>query len=206
MPDIDVFLSELASSSPVPGGGSVAGFEIAMGAALLVMVSDLTLGREKYAEVESQVTRIRALAESHQATARSLVDADAAAFGRVASAIKLPRGTDDEKAARRDAVQQALKGAVEPPLESMKSAHALMTLAVELAPIGNANAISDVGSAALALDAGYYAAKLNVEINLASIKDDGFVSTIRGQMPDDAVIERGRKETVDVVLGTIRGE
>jgi formiminotetrahydrofolate cyclodeaminase len=204
MPDMDDFLDRLASGDPVPGGGSVAGFEIAMGAALVVMVCELTLGREKFASVENEVREIRDRAVSLKAGARKLVDADADAFGRVSSAMKLPRTTDEEKSARREAVQAALKGAVDPPLQSMLCAKEAMVLASQLAPLGNPNAISDVGSAALALDAGYYAAKLNVEINLASIKDEEFIERIRSQMPSDDEIDRGRSETVRLVLQSIR--
>jgi len=206
MPDIDEFLNELSSGAPVPGGGSVAGLEVAMGAALIHMVAELTIGREKFAAVEDQVRSIRDQAAELRIHARSLVDADVEAFGRVSDAMKLPRATDDEKAVRREAVQDALKGAVGPPLATMKSAGDVMRLASQLAPIGNPNAISDVGSAALAVDAGYYAAKLNVEINLAAIKDAGFVSEIRGQMPDDRAIDEGRKDVIELVLKAIRGE
>jgi formiminotetrahydrofolate cyclodeaminase len=206
MPEIDEFLKELASASPVPGGGSVAGFEIAMGAALIHMVAELTVGREKFAAVELEVREIRDRAAELQTHARSLVDADVEAFSRVSEAMKLPRATDEEKSLRRQAVQDTLKGAVGPPLATMKSASDLMGLATRLAPIGNPNAISDVGSAALAIDAGYYAAKLNVEINLAAIKDEHFVQEIRGQMPVDSTIDDGRKRTVNLVLKSIRGE
>ena len=206
MPDIDEFLTDLASRAPVPGGGSVAGFEVAMGAALMHMVCELTLGREKFAAVEPRVREIRDQAAELQVHARSLVDADVEAFQRVAEAMKLPRETDQQKLERREAVQDALKGAVGPPLATMKSARDLMKLVPDLAAMGNPNAISDVGSAALAIDAGYFAAKLNVEINLAGIKDEAWVAEIRDQMPDDAVIDKGRQQTVDQVVKAIRGE
>ncbi|HEV3309157.1 MAG TPA: cyclodeaminase/cyclohydrolase family protein, partial [Chloroflexota bacterium] len=145
MPDIDDFLTKLASSDPVPGGGSVAGFEIAMGAALIVMVCELTLGRDKFAAVAGQVEPIRDRAIELKSKARLLVDADADAFAKVAMAMKLPRTTDDEKAVRRAAVQDSLKGAVDPPLASMLIAAEAIQLALELVPIGNPSAISDVG-------------------------------------------------------------
>lgn len=203
MPDIDDFLTRLASADPVPGGGSVAGFEIAMGASLIVMVCELTLGREKFAAVAGQVELIRHRALELKAEARGLVDADAAAFAKVATAMKLPRSTDAEKAVRRAAVQDSLKGAVEPPLESMLSAAEAIQLALKLAPIGNRSAISDVGSAALALHAGYYAAKLNVEINLASIHDPEFVHVIRSRLPDDGAVDGAREQTSRLVLASI---
>jgi len=204
MADIDEFLTELASSAPVPGGGSVAGFEVAMGAALIHMVAELTFGRERFAPVQDEIAVIRERAERLQAQARSLVDADIEAFLRVSEAMKLPRGSDQEKAARRIEVQNALEGAVGPPVATMKTAYDLMKLAGQLAPIGNPNVISDVGSAALSIDAGYYAAKLNVEINLAAIKDERFIREITAQLPDDSDIDSGRKSVLDLVLRAIR--
>jgi len=203
MPDIDLFLTQLASGDPVPGGGSVAGLEIAMGAALVAMVCELTLGREKFASVAGEVESMLDQARTLKHRARGLVDEDVAAFGVVALAMKLPRATDEERATRRQAMQEALKGAVDPPLRSMQCAEEAMALAVRLAPIGNPSAISDVASAALALYAGYHAAKLNVEINLAAIRDEEFIRHVRSLMPSDDAIESGRATAVRLALETI---
>lgn len=205
LPHVDDFLCDLASATPVPGGGSVAGFEVAMGAALIVMVCELTLGREKFASVQDEVERIRDAANAIRHDGRRLVDEDAAAFSLVAATMKLPRGTDDERAARREAMQSALKGAVDPPLRTMVAARDGLARAAELAPIGNPSAISDVGSGALALSAGYHAAKLNVEINLASIRDEPFVAEIRDKMPDDGAVDGACRSIVEEVLCAIRG-
>src|SRR5436305_12845920 len=102
MPDIDEFLAELSSKDPVPGGGSVAALEVAMGAALISMVCELTANKAAYAEVADEVEDIRGAAVSSRDEARRLIEADAAAFARVAEAMQLPRQTDDAKAARRE--------------------------------------------------------------------------------------------------------
>jgi methenyltetrahydrofolate cyclohydrolase len=199
MPDIDEFLAELSSKDPVPGGGSVAALEVAMGAALISMVCELTAGKAAYAEVADEIEDIRGAAVSSRDDARQLIDVDAAAFAKVAEAMKLPRQTDEEKAVRREVMQQALKDAVEPPLQTMRVASGAMPLAVRLAAIGNKNAISDVGSGALALRAGFFAAKLNVDINLAIIRDEAFVQEILEQIPDIEELDTMLAEVVQKV-------
>ena len=109
--DVDGFLADLASSAPVPGGGSVAALQVAMGAALVEMVCNLTIGRKKYQSVEAEATQIRTRALAVRERARQLVDEDAAAYGAVSEAMRLPRGTEQETAARTAAVQDSLKGA-----------------------------------------------------------------------------------------------
>lgn len=203
MPDIDEFLQRLSDKDPVPGGGSVAALEVAMGAALISMVCELTLGKAAYAEVGEEVEDIRGAAVSSRHEARRLVDADAAAFDKVAQAMKLPRQTDEEKAARRQVMQQALKDAVGPPLDTMRVAAGAMPLAVRLAGIGNKNAISDVGSGAHALRAGFFAAKLNVDINLASIRDEDFIKNVLEQLPDADELDSQLAEVVEKVNASI---
>ncbi len=203
MPDIDEFLLELSSKNPVPGGGSVAALEVAMGAALICMVCELTTGKAAYAEVAEEVENIRGAAVASRDEARKLIDADADAFAKVAQAMKLPRQSDVEKAARREAMQRALKDAVEPPLQTMRVASGVMPLAVRLAAIGNKNAISDVGSGALALRAGCFAAKLNVDINLASIRDQVFIDHVLHELPNLEELDSQLGEVIETVNESI---
>lgn len=177
-----------------------------MGAALLVMVCDLTLGRPKYSTVQAEVQSIRDQSERIRTEARRLVDEDAQSFKRVAGAMKLPRETEHERSERRAQLQAALKGATQPPLATMILAAHGAELAARLAPIGNKSAISDVGSGALAFDAGFTAAYLNVEINLASIGDEEFVRTTRESIPSVESTRKERELTVDRVLFSIRGD
>lgn len=205
MGDIEEFLEKLASKEPVPGGGSVAALEAAIGAALISMVCELTLGREKFASVQDEIQSIRVEATSMRETASRLVEADAEAFQTVSNAMKMARDTEEAKSRRREEMQLALKGAVTPPLETMRIAHAGMKLAQRLAPIGNPAALSDVGSGALSLYAAFHSARLNVEINLDLIRDESFLEGIRGEMPDASAVEQGRSEVMDAVMDTIHG-
>src|SRR5579884_878606 len=200
MADLDGFLERLASGSPVPGGGSVAALHVAIGDALLCMVCELTLGRPAYASVEDDVEVIKGASTVGMRRARELVDEDAAAFERVSGAMKLPRTSDEEKSQRRRAMQESLKLAVQPPLETMRLAVDGVRESRRLVGIGNPAAISDVACAALAFGAGFSSARLNVDINLASIKDEAFVESIRRELAElplvegdvAAVVERAR--------------
>ena len=181
-PLIEDFLTELSSSAPVPGGGSVAALEAALGASLLAMVANLTIGRKRYADVEPDARRILARAEELRDRAVRLSGEDRDAYAAVSSALGLGRETDEQKRERRARIQDALKGAALPPLQTMEVAAEVLRLAGELVDIGNRSAISDVGSAALSAHAGLEAARLNVEINLASVDDETWREDIRRSM------------------------
>jgi formiminotetrahydrofolate cyclodeaminase len=206
MTDIDSFLADLASDAPVPGGGSVAALQVAMAAALLEMVSNLTLGRKRYADVEAQVLSIRERAGISRARARKLIDEDAAAYGAVAGAMKLPKASDDEKAVRTSAIQASLKAAAIPPLETMRLAAEMVDLARELLPIGNRTAASDVGTAAASALSGYEAARLNVEINAASVRDAHWVARARNELEAIGAPEESVRATLAAVEAMVRGD
>ena len=108
---VTVFLDELASAAPAPGGGSVAALSGALGASLASMVCNLTIGKKKYADVEDEMKEILTQSEALRAELTRLLEDDVAAFSRVSEAMKMPRDTDEQKAARKDALQAALKGA-----------------------------------------------------------------------------------------------
>jgi len=182
MSDLREFLVQLSSADPVPGGGSVAALQTAMAAALVAMVSNLTLGRKKYEEVHDQVASILERATALRDRANTLVDEDIEAYRAVSATFALPRDTDQERNERQRRLQESLKGAVQPPLETMRAASDVARLAAELVGIGNRSAISDVGTAVLAARAGYHAARLNVEINLALIRDEAWCDEIGQQM------------------------
>lgn len=204
MTDLNEFMEQLSSANPVPGGGSVAALECALGASLLAMVTNLTLGRRKYAEAEERVTQVREEALLLQARAMSLAEEDVEAYGRVARVLGMPRETDAEKEARREHMQAALKGAIAPPLETMAAAARVLDLAAELMVIGNRSAISDVGSAAGAARAGFDAALLNVEINLASISDAEWVQDVRRTVGTFPPIAERADTIATYVLAAIR--
>jgi methenyltetrahydrofolate cyclohydrolase len=204
--DLDTFLEDLSSGSPVPGGGSVAALETCMGSALLGMVANLTVGRKRYAGVQDRVLALRERAGALRARARELVDEDAAAYAGVSTAMRLPRSTDDEKNVRTGAIQEALKAAAVPPLETMGIALDVVALAEEMIEVGNQSAASDVGTAAGAALAGFEAARLNVEINLASVSDTVWAEKTRVRLERMESPQRTVQAVIALVESIIRGE
>jgi glutamate formiminotransferase/formiminotetrahydrofolate cyclodeaminase len=165
------FLDELAAGTAAPGGGSAAAYGGAMGASLVAMVARLTVGKKKYADVEARMNEIVAEADQLRAALSRGVERDAAAFGEVMAAFKLPKDTDDQQAARAAAIEAATRHAAEVPLEAAHMAARVIELAAELAETANLNAISDAGSAGALAGASLHAAALNVKINAASLQD-----------------------------------
>ena len=176
------FLNTLAGKSPTPGGGSVAALNGALGAALVSMVCNVTIGKKKYAAVEAQAQDILQKATALQAQLRALISDDAAAFDKVMAAFGLPKKTEAEKQVRFQAIQAAFKEATLVPLATVKACANVMRLGKEIAGIGNANAISDAGSGVLSAYAGLRAASLNLLINLGSLKDKAFVAATEAEL------------------------
>lgn len=168
------FADELSTDSPAPGGGSVAALCSAMSGALTAMVANLTFGKKGY---EAHWDEAKVLAEAGQKVKeRSLqaIDTDTQAFYDMMDAMRLPKKTDEEKAARHSAVQDATKKAILVPLETLEIAMDAVEVAEKIARIGNANALSDAGVAAINANAAAKAAYLNVKINMGAIEDEQF--------------------------------
>jgi glutamate formiminotransferase/formiminotetrahydrofolate cyclodeaminase len=161
------FLDELAAATPAPGGGSAAAYAGAMGAGLVAMVAGLTLGKKKYAEVESQMKAILAEAETLRAELTAGVEEDAAAFAAVLSAFKLPKEAPD----RVEQIDQATLQAAHVPLQAAAKAVRVIELAAQVAALGNLNAISDGASGAAMARAALTAAGTNVRINVNSLAE-----------------------------------
>jgi formiminotetrahydrofolate cyclodeaminase len=201
------YTDALASGRPAPGGGSAAALVGALGAALNSMVANFTVGKEKFAAVEEEVQRLLSRSEELRAALERLTQADTEAYGQVAAAQKMPRETDEEKAARREAMQKALKAAAEVPREAVKAAHGVIEIAAELVGKGNPNLITDVGVAAKFAVAAMECAALNVEINLAYIRDESYVEECRKEMAP--LLEEGGRlgqEVWEKVQAIMRGE
>ena len=173
---VTTFLEDLASSKPAPGGGSAAALLGAIGAALVSMVGNLTTGKKKYADVEDQIQDLLAQAEALRLKFIQLVGDDISVYTAVSAAFKMPRDTDEQKAAKTAAIQEALKEAVVPPMGIVEACVETLKLCMPVAEIGNVNAVSDAGVAAVAAEAGMRAGAMNVLINLGSIKDEEFVT------------------------------
>ncbi|WP_045223774.1 methenyltetrahydrofolate cyclohydrolase [Methyloterricola oryzae] len=171
---IQHFLDELASKAPTPGGGSAAAIIGAMGAGLVSMVCNLTLGKKGYEAVEADMRATLDASESLRARLSDTVRADVEAFDRVMGAYRLPKETDADKQARSEAIQAALKAATDVPLACAKDCAELIQLSRTAAEKGNRNVISDAGVAVLAAYAALKSAALNVYVNTSGIKDEAF--------------------------------
>jgi formiminotetrahydrofolate cyclodeaminase len=172
---LERFLSDLSSASPTPGGGSAAALGGAMGSALLLMVLRITLKKAEEGELKKQLEQSVAEIQACFEELEKLIDEDAAAFDAVMSAFKLPKESEEQKEFRKGEIQKYLKTAAEVPMRTARVCGELAKLSVGVAEGGEAKAISDVGTAAGLIRAGFEGAKLNVRINLSAIKDSEFV-------------------------------
>jgi formiminotetrahydrofolate cyclodeaminase len=179
---VEVYLDALASDAPTPGGGAVAALAGATGAALISMVCNLTIGRTGYEEAEERMRGVLDEAEASRTALLDLADRDAAAFGAVMAAFKMPKETDAEKAVRSQAIQEGYAAAAEVPMDIGRRAAELMELAREVTEIGNASAASDGACAAQALSASVWSATYNVEINAAALKDPAKAQALRDEV------------------------
>jgi len=179
---VATFLDNLASNAPAPGGGSAAALGGAMGAALVSMVCNLTIGKPRYAEVEAEMRDTLDRAEALRRELQELAQADVQAFRRLSAAYKLPRITDADLAIRRDAIQASLRRATEVPLRTARSAAAILPLCPATAERGNQAAVSDIGVAALMAHAAVRSALLNVEINLRLLEDAIYKRQVRAEV------------------------
>ena len=171
---IQKFLDALAGSSSTPGGGSAAAVMGAMGAALVSMVCNLTIGKKNYAEVEAEMREVLGQSENLRHRLTGMINDDVQAFNQVMTAYGMPKNSDEEKARRTAAIQDALKRATEVPLSCAKVCFEVMQLSKRAAEKGNVNVVSDAGVAVLAAYAGLKSAALNVYVNTAAIKDEAF--------------------------------
>ena len=171
---IQIFLDELASKSATPGGGSISALMGAQSAALTSMVCNLTIGKPKYAEVETEMQDLLQKSEALREKLTGLIKADVDVFNRLMAAYGLPKETDEEKSARSQVIQAVLKTATEVPLECARACSEAIELSRRAANKGNLGVISDAGVAVMAGYGGLKSAALNVYINTGSLKDRRF--------------------------------
>jgi glutamate formiminotransferase/formiminotetrahydrofolate cyclodeaminase len=165
------FVASVAAATPAPGGGSVAAHAGALGAALAQMVAGLTIGKKKYAAVEGEMKEAALKASALVTTLSGLVERDAQSYGAVMNAYKLPNEPEDAAKARTKAIDAALVGAAQVPLETARACAEVAELAALTAEKGNTNAVSDAGVAALLSEAACKGAVYNVRINVSSMTD-----------------------------------
>lgn len=190
------FLAALASSAPTPGGGSVAALTGALGAGLISMVCNLTLGKEKYKDVQEEVARLLGESEALRRELMALMEADMGVYGKLSAAYKLPKETEQDKELRTKAIQSALVEATGVPLSIARACARVVDLCPPAAKVGNLGAISDVGVAVLLGEAALRSAALNVAINLGALKDQSFVAATQNEMNK---LLQGRSELKELV-------
>jgi glutamate formiminotransferase/formiminotetrahydrofolate cyclodeaminase len=194
------FFNEVASSSPAPGGGSVASAAGALGAALTSMVSRLTVSKKKYKTVHDEIEAILARSEVLRKELMDLIIKDKEAFDKVMEAFKLPKDTEAEVKERAVQIEDANKGAALVPLKVAEKSLELLSLVKVVAEKGNVNSISDAGVGALMAKAAMDGAILNVRINISGLDDKDFVGKLSGEI--EGYKARG-EALVDEVLRTV---
>lgn len=176
------FLTALASSAPAPGGGGGAAMAGALAAALASMVANLTIGKEKFAQQEPEVKALLEETEEERQRLLRLVEDDAAVFNSFMSCYKLPKATEEEKAARANAIRSAAKQAAEVPLAIARASYKVLTLAERLVRIGNPGVITDGACSALLARAALRCAEYNVRINLGLTKDETYNQSVQEEL------------------------
>ena len=176
------FVAATASKEPTPGGGAIAALTAATGAALAEMVANLTFGKKGYEAVQTEMEVLQAKAEEIRNRMLELSQADADVFNIFMNALGLPKNTDEEKAARTAAIQQAYKDAAMVPFEIGELANQIFDLAELASRKGNQNLITDGIIAAINARAAVKSSFLNVRINLSGIKDESFVAELISKM------------------------
>jgi len=177
-------LDAFASNQPVPGGGSAAALAGAVGASLLIMVAGLPKTRHGTDEERSALTATAARLRPLRDELASLIDRDSEAYTSVINAYRLPRSTDAEQAARRDAIDEAMRAATEAPLATIRACERAMREAEVIVSSGAASASSDVAVGIELLKTAARGAGMNVDTNLAAVKDAEYVQRVSQELRD----------------------
>lgn len=194
------FLGKVAGSDPVPGGGSIAALNGAIASSLAAMVAGLTIGKKGYEEHEELMSYLCTVAQQQQLLFVADVDRDSEAYNRVFDCFKLPKSTDEEKAARSAAIQEATKQAALIPMQVARRAFELMGVIADVARLGNRNAVTDACVAMMAARSSVLGALMNVRINLGSLKDRAFVEEMQAEADTlEAAACAKEKELLDTV-------
>lgn len=194
--NVQNFLDQLASQASTPGGGSAAAIMGAMGAALVSMVCNLTIGKKNYAAVEGELKEVLQRSEELRQRLTGMVADDIRVFNQVMSAYGMPKDTDDQRSARGSTIQDALKEATVVPLACAKACAEVIELSRAAADKGNLNVISDAGVAVMAAYGALKSAALNVYINVGNIKDQHFAKAMSNEL--ETILGRCESEAQDI--------
>jgi formiminotetrahydrofolate cyclodeaminase len=198
---VDTFLDDLASGAPTPGGGSAAAVMGAMGAALVSMVCNVTIGKKGYEAADAEMKSVRTESESVRRRLTAMVAADVAAFDGLMAAYRLPKQSEEDKSRRAEAIELNLRAATESPLDCARACAEVIALARRAAVCGYMGVISDAGVAVLAAHAALRSAALNVYINVPSLKDRTFASLATAEI--EKLLDHSAAET-EAVFALVR--
>jgi methenyltetrahydrofolate cyclohydrolase len=201
--EIEQFLAALASQSATPGGGSAAAIIGAMGAALVSMVCNLTIGKKKYAEVEGEMKDVLAKSEALRVKLIGMIEDDVRAFDAVMGAYGMPKESDADKAKRDQAIQAALKLATDVPMACARAARQVIDIAATASDKGNLNVISDAGVGVLAGYAALRSAALNVFTNARMITDKTFAEA---KLKELNQLLAGAEGVTEQAYGVVKGK
>nr|WP_321451229.1 glutamate formimidoyltransferase [uncultured Carboxylicivirga sp.] len=198
--NLTAFADETASESPAPGGGSISAYVGSLGAALGTMVANLSAHKRGWDDRWEEFSNWAEKGMAIQSELLRLVDEDTNAFNRIMDAFGLPKGTDEEKAARKQAIDDATRFAIEIPFKVMKKSYEAFEMIRAMAETGNPNSVSDAGVGALCVRSAVMGAYLNVKINASGLDDKSFVESIlaEGKMIEEKAI-KAEKEILEIV-------
>ena len=199
---LGTFLDELASGAPTPGGGSAAAIMGAMGAALVSMVCNVTLGKKGLEAVESEIKAVRDESEKLRLRLTSMVAEDIAAFDGLMAAYRLPKLTEEDKSRRAAAIQSSLRAATDTPLACARACAEVVALSRRAGEKGYAGVISDAGVGVLAANTALRSAALNVYINAPSLKDRAFADAATAEL--EQLLDTCARES-ELVFELVRG-
>lgn len=196
------FIDQTSQNCPVPGGGSIAALSAASAAALASMVASLTIGKKGYEDSEAEMKEVYEEANKYKEKFIEYIDEDSEAFHGVMDAFKLPKNNDEEKAARKETIQNALKHAAETPYKIAEDAYKLMEYSEKAVEKGNKNAVTDGAVSAMMARSAVLSALYNVKINLSSINDSEFVAEFEKKVSalETNVVEREKQILSKVAL------
>lgn len=197
------FADETASESPAPGGGSISAYMGALGAALATMVANLSSHKKGWDNRWEEFSNWAEKGQQYKDELVRLVDEDTAAFNKIMEAFGLPKGNDEEKAARDKAIQDATRYAIEIPFKVMQAAYGSFSVIKAMAETGNPNSVTDAGVAALCARSAVIGAFMNVKINASGYKDKEFVHEI---LAEGSEIERKAMQLEEEIIGVVNGK
>ena len=199
---LEKFLDELASAAPTPGGGSAAAIIGAMGAALISMVCNVTLGKKGLEAAAPEMLAVRTESERLRSRLTAMIAEDIAVFNALMQAYRMPKALDEEKIRRSAAIQVSLRGATETPLECARVCTQVIGIARRAAEHGFSGVISDAGVGVLAAQTALRSAALNVQINTPALDDREYAAAAGAEM--ERLLEYGSRES-EAVFSIVRG-